>query len=123
MDEREQQGVTGEPFPRFVTLASHEGPGLARYRASLARFGIAPDVVWTGKPYPGHLAAMQMLGAHLARLPADEFVVYTDAFDVVLIRDPAELISRDRAFANPIVISTEPGFMFCTTTSAFAPIA
>lgn len=110
MNEREQQGGAAASVPRFVTLASHEGPGLARYRASLARFGVTPDIVWTGKPYPGHLAAMRMLGEHLARLPADELVVYTDAFDVVLIRDPAELAARYRAFASPIVLSTEPGF-------------
>jgi len=105
----EAAGDAGAP-PRFVTVASHDGPGLARYRASLARFGIVPDIVWTGSPYPGHLAAMQMLRAHLSGLRGDEIVVYTDAFDVVLIRDPAELVARYRAFASPIVISTEPGF-------------
>ncbi|MCC4242778.1 glycosyltransferase domain-containing protein [Stappia indica] len=110
MNEREQEGASAGTVPRFVTLASHEGSGLARYRASLARFGVTPDIVWTGKPYPGHLAAMRMLRAHLARLPADELVVYTDAFDVVLIRDPEELAARYRAFASPIVLSTEPGF-------------
>lgn len=99
-----------DALPRFVTLASEEGPGLARYRASLARFGITPDIVWTGNPYPGHLAAMRLLGAHLASLPADEIVVYTDGYDVVLIRDPAVLVAQYRAFGKPVVLSTEPGF-------------
>jgi hypothetical protein len=99
-----------DALPRFVTLASHEGPGLKRYRASLARFGVVPEVVWTGTPYPGHLAAMRLLGAHLAGLPADEIVVFTDGYDVVLIRDPAELHERFRSFAARIVLSTEPGF-------------
>ncbi|WP_306029431.1 glycosyltransferase domain-containing protein [Stappia sp. MMSF_3263] len=104
------QAKVVDALPRFVTLASHEGPGLDRYRASLARFGIVPDIVWTGSPYPGHLAAMQVLRAHLSGLPGDEIVVYTDGYDVALIRDPAELVARYRAFASPIVISTEPGF-------------
>ncbi|WP_417769775.1 glycosyltransferase domain-containing protein [Stappia sp.] len=95
---------------RFVTLASHEGAGLVRYRASLARFGITPDIVWTGKPYPGHLAAMRLLGAHLSALPAEDIVVFTDGFDVVLIRDPAELLAAYRVFDADIVLSAEPGF-------------
>lgn len=96
--------------PLFVTLASHEAPGLARFRASLARYGITPQVVWTGHPYPGHRAAMVLLQAFLAALPLQQVVVYVDGFDVVLIRDPAELATAWRSFGRSIVISTEPGF-------------
>ena len=96
--------------PRFFTLASDDGPGLQRYRASLARHGIEPDIVWTGAPYPGHARAMQLLAAHLRTLDPQESVVYTDGYDVVLIRDPAELAAEIARFRAPVVISTEPGF-------------
>jgi len=103
---RPQQGV------HYVTLASETGPGLERYLDSLGSFGVTPHVVWTGSPYPGHLAAMKVLKGHLETRPAAEIVVYTDGFDVVMIRDPADLVARFRAFDAPIVFSTEPGFTY-----------
>lgn len=110
MCETEETAAVRAKPPRFITAASHEGPGLDRYRASLARFGIVPDIVWTGHPYPGHAARARLVLERLRTLPEDEIVVHTDCFDVVLIRDPAELVARFRAFGAPIVISTEPGF-------------
>ena len=110
MCETEETAAVRAKPPRFITAASHEGPGLDRYRASLARFGIVPDIVWTGHPYPGHAARARLVLERLRTLPEDEIVVHTDCFDVVLIRDPAELVARFLAFGAPIVISTEPGF-------------
>lgn len=96
----------------YVTLASDRTPGLERYLETLGSFGVTPHVVWTGSPYPGHLAAMRLLKDHLETRPAEEIVVYTDAYDVVMIRDPADLVARYRAFGAPIVFSTEPGFTY-----------
>lgn len=106
-----ESGTPAQPaLPRLVTVASHETAGLARYRASLARFGIVPDIVWTGHPYPGHAERARRLLAHMDTLPGDEIVVFTDAYDVVLIRDPGELLQSFARFNHALVLSTEPGF-------------
>ncbi|MBL6430365.1 MAG: hypothetical protein HPM95_00590 [Alphaproteobacteria bacterium] len=55
---------------------------------------------------------MRLLKAHLETRPTDEIVVYTDAYDVVMIRDPADIVDRYRSFGAPIVFSTEPGFTY-----------
>ncbi|MCA1299367.1 glycosyltransferase domain-containing protein [Stappia indica] len=100
------------PRPSFITQASRPSPGLSRYEASCALFGAGLLVLGRSEPVQGQIQRLMRLRDHLVTRGADEIVLFTDAANVVLLRDPDGLTDCFERFGAPIVFACEPGFTY-----------
>lgn len=97
---------------RVVTVSNSETPGLNRYLASCRRFGIEPEILGMGEPFPAKGAKLKYVIRRLRELPDEEIVLFSDAWDVVFVRNPDGLEDVFLTFNSPCVFSAEPHFRY-----------
>lgn len=104
---------------KVVTYATDVTDGVQLFLASCARYGIEPTVLGSGQPFTGHGMKIVLLRAYLNGIDATETVLYTDAYDVLFLRDPSDLEDTFRSFDRPVVFSTEGYFKFIDFSKAW----
>lgn len=92
---------------KLVTFCNKPSDGLAMYQHSAAVHGWKPDYLGEGVTWFSWEVRLRAVRDYCAALPADEIVVFTDCFDVLLLAPPEKVESAFLAFNMPMVISAE----------------
>lgn len=106
---------------KFVTVASSDQKPELRYLLdSCAHFNIDMNLIGLGRPYLGNGTKIVYLCQFLRRLPADEIVCFTDAYDSFFVKPVDQLEQDFRAFNSPWVLTAEDNFYFRLTSVKMA---
>ncbi len=97
---------------RVITVSNRETPGLNRYLASCRKFGIEPEILGVGEPFPAMCTRLVYVIRRLRELPEDEIVLFSDSWDVVFVRSLDDLQEVFLSFSAPCVFSAEPHFLY-----------
>ncbi len=106
---------------KFVTVASSDQKRELRYLLNSCRhFGIQMDLVGLGRPYLGNGTKIVYLSQYLRKLPKEEIVCFTDAYDSFFVK-PVDKLEQDfKAFGSPWVLTAEDNFYFRLTSPKMA---
>lgn len=97
---------------RFVTVATEEDERFERLLGSCRHFGVNLVNLGKNRCYLGHGTKIVLLIEYLKTLDPGEIVVFTDAYDVLYVRDPGDLEVTFSAFDHPLVFSAEQNFAY-----------
>jgi hypothetical protein len=105
-DEAAAGGQT--PKLRVVTVATSERPELTLLRNSVKKStGIDLETLGLGTVYPGLGFKIVLINEWLKDVPDHDFVLFTDAYDVVFLAPASELFARYYEFCAPMVFGAE----------------
>lgn len=76
---------------------------------SCKRNNIELVVLGMGKPWNGLSDKYKYWIGYLETLPKDEIVMLNDAYDVIILDSPENIISKFKAFNKPVVFSVQKG--------------
>ena len=76
---------------------------------SCKRNNIELVVLGMGKPWNGLSDKYKYWIGYLKTLPKDEIVMLNDAYDVIILDSPENIISKFKAFNKPVVFSVQKG--------------
>jgi hypothetical protein len=92
---------------RLVTVATQSEDMFPVLQQATQRLGWDLVVLGWGQRWRGFAWRWALLKEYLQTLPAEELVVWCDAYDVLPIATPAEVETRYRRFGAPMVMSVE----------------
>jgi hypothetical protein len=95
---------------KFVTVATKSDGYFPIYLQSCHRHNIEPVILGWGKKWQGFSWRLELIINYLKTLPADELVVFTDAYDVLILKSPTEIERRYLKLApnkDKLVVSYE----------------
>ncbi len=93
---------------RVVTVATKSAGYFPYLLASCQRFNVQLDVLGWGTQWQGFNHRLHLMQEFLDTLDDDEVVLFIDAYDVVLIRDPAQMeIEYRQRGATKVAIAVE----------------
>ncbi len=95
-----------------LAVSNKENQGFRRYLASCEHFGIEPEVLGMGEPFPAMGTKLVHLQARLRELPETEIVLFSDCWDVVFVRGLNDMENIFLSFDTPCVFSAEPNFRY-----------
>ena len=90
-----------------VTVATHSQFYFPVYKASCERGGIDLTVLGWGKKWKGFLWKFNLVIDYLQTLPDSDIVIFTDAFDVFVLKDSETILRKFKSFNSPIVLSKD----------------
>jgi hypothetical protein len=74
-----------------------------------------------GKPYRRNTDKLRTMKEYCRRLPDDDLVLFVDAFDVLILADKENIVSRFLSLNVPMLMSTEINCWPSNTTAPFHP--
>lgn len=92
---------------KFVTVATHSTPDFEVFQKSAVQHNISFDILGWGKEYTSHKCKSIWLIEYLKNLPDDEIVLYTDAYDALILCDEEEILEKYTQFGHPVIYSAE----------------
>ena len=103
------------------TVASRMHPNLEKLLVSCKKHGIQLEVLGMNKPYRCNMDKLRAMKTYCHQLPDDDLVLFIDAFDVLILADKQEIVSRFLALDVPMLMSTEMNCWPSKTTASFHP--
>jgi hypothetical protein len=95
----------------FGNNENHEG--FIRFKSSCDRFNIPVINLGKNVEYVDHGMKIIYLREYLKSLDSNDVFLFTDAYDLIYLRDPKEgLLDVFKGFENPVVYSTEQYFHY-----------
>jgi len=90
----------------LCTVADHvDHPTFFLLEQSCAQANINLKILGLGKPYFGNGTKFIRMRSYLDTLPDDDIVLFTDAFDTMVIQSKEELLKTFLSFESPLVLS------------------
>ncbi len=103
------------------TVANRMHPNLEKLMISCKENGIELEIIGMGKPYRNNTDKLRMMRSYCRQLPDDDLILFVDAFDVLILADKREIVSRFLAFDAPMVMSMEMSCFPSYVTARFHP--
>ena len=103
------------------TVASKLHPNLEKLIISCEKYGIQLEVLGMGKPYRSNMDKLKIMRKYCHQLPDNDLVLFIDAFDVLVLADKCEMVSRFLTFDVPMLMSMEMNCWPSSETAAFHP--
>ena len=100
------------------TVANRMHPNLEKLIISCKENGIQLEILGMGQPYVGNTTKLRVMKEYCHRLPDDDLVLFVDAFDVLILADKQEIVSRFLALDVPMLMAME---MNCWPLKSSAP--
>ncbi|MEQ8524383.1 glycosyltransferase domain-containing protein [Gracilimonas sp.] len=92
---------------KFVTVATHSTPDFEIFQKSASQHKISFDILGWGKEYTSHKCKSIWLIEYLDNLPDDEIVLYTDAYDALMLCPKEEIIEKYDQLGHSVIYSAE----------------
>lgn len=92
---------------RCYAWCNERGPLIELLLASARAQGIALELLGMGKPYESLLCKLEWLGERVRRLPEEELVLCTDAYDVLYLQKEEVIEQKFRGLGGEIVCAAE----------------
>lgn len=103
------------------TVASKMHPNLKKLIASCEKYGIQLEILGMGKPYRCNMDKLRIIRKYCHRLPDNDLILFIDAFDVLILADKREIVSRFLALDVPMLMSMEMNCWPSDEMAAFHP--
>ena len=97
---------------KFVTVATSENAGLRLLLKSCEHFSIDMEILGFGKPYFGNGSKIELVTKFLRKLPGDEIVLFTDAYDSFFVREISDLEQDFLRRNQTVLFSAEDNYYF-----------
>lgn len=94
----------------LVTAANKSARFYPWLLASCERHGISLVTLGWGEPWRGLLSKFYLVLAYIQPLPDTDIVCFVDAYDVIILRDAAEIVRRFKAAGTGAVFSMDAKF-------------
>jgi hypothetical protein len=92
----------------LVTVASESAGHFDKFLASCKRIGITPRILGWGMPFPGYGYRLKVVYERLCRVQGrNRVVLFSDAFDSVVLAPLETIVERFLELECPIVMSAE----------------
>jgi hypothetical protein len=102
-------------------VASHMHPNLKKLIVSCENHGIQLEILGMNQPYRCNTDKLRAMRNYCHRLPDNDLVLFVDAFDVLILADKQEIVSRFLALDVPMLMSMEMNCWPSKTTAPFHP--
>ena len=103
------------------TVASKLHPNLKKLIVSCERSGIELEILGMNRPYRCNTDKLRIMKKYCHQLPDHDLVLFIDAFDVLILADEKEIVSRFLALEVPMLMSVELNCWPLDTTAKFHP--
>jgi hypothetical protein len=102
------------------TVASWMHPNLYKLITSCNVHGIQLDIIGMNQPYRNNIDKLRWMNLYCKQLPEDDLVLFVDAFDVLILAQKEEIVSRFLKLNAPMLMSVE---LYCypEKTASFHP--
>ena len=92
---------------KIIAVATHNERYFNSYMDSFKKYNIEPTILGWGEKYTGHLMKDDLLEEYLSQLNERCVILFTDAFDSILVRNPNELYDKFIQSKKKMIISNE----------------
>ena len=103
------------------TVASKMHPNLKKLINSCEEYGIQLEILGMDMPYRRNTDKLRVMKNYCHQLPEDDLVLFIDAFDVLILSDKQEIVSRFLALDVPMLMSMEMNCWPSDATAAHHP--
>lgn len=90
-----------------IAVATHNERFYDSYIDSFKKYNIEPTILGWGKHYTGHLMKDDLLEEYLSTFTERKVILFTDAFDSIIVRDPINLYNKFINSGHNMIISNE----------------
>jgi hypothetical protein len=111
------------PLPRLhvCTVANYMHPNLEKLMTSCEQNDIELEILGMGKPYSGNIDKLRIIKNYCDQLTENDLILFVDAFDVLILANPQEIISRFLSLNVPMLMATEMNCWPSKDTAKFHP--
>lgn len=92
---------------KVIVVATHNERYFDSFIDSLKKYNIEPIILGWGVKYTGHLMKDDLLEEYLTNNTKNDIIIFCDAFDCILIRDPKLLEQKFIESQKNLIVSTE----------------
>jgi len=90
-----------------IVVATHNERYFDSFIDSMYKYNIKPTILGWNQKYTGHLMKDNLLEDYLSKNTKKRIILFCDAFDCILVRNPTELINQFIESKHKMVISNE----------------
>ena len=90
-----------------IAVATHNERFYNSFIDSFNKYNINPTILGWNQKYTGHLMKDNLLEEYLSKTPKRRIVLFCDAYDCILLRNPKELIELFNRSNKEMIISNE----------------
>ena len=91
----------------IIIVATHNERFFDSFIDSLKKYNVKPTILGWKQKYTGHLMKDELLEDYLTKTNQKRVILFCDAFDCILLRDPKELLKEFLNSKKQMIISNE----------------
>lgn len=96
----------------IIVVATHNERFFDSFIDSLNKYNVKPTILGWNQKYTGHLMKDDLLEEYLTKKNQRRVILFCDAFDCLILRDPRDLLKEFLSLKKQMIISNENNYSY-----------